>query len=142
LIRVAKLGLVLYVAVFVLAACYASLLLWAAMRGLHGASNTLIFGCGALFIVRAIFATRAGLLRLRELSGAQPAAVPWAASDKVFAIGDVVAVGSLALTAWVFSTNEDRMGAPMAPFGTGLAIAYPFYFAATFRRLRRELSGT
>jgi hypothetical protein len=142
LIQPARLGLKLYVAVFVLAGAYASLLLLAAMRGLHNAQNSIIFGCGILFIIRAFFASRAGIVRVRELADPEPAALAWVASDTVFAIGDVIAVISLALTAWAFWTNQNRLEVPVAPFGIGIAIAYPFYFAATFRRLRHEGGGT
>ena len=142
MIRLARFGFGVYLAVFVLAGLYASLLLLAAMRGYHNAHNTIIFGCGVVFIVRAFFASRAALFRIRELGGEPPAALPWLASDTVFAIGDVIAVGSLALTAWAFWTNQDRLDAPVAPFGIGIATAYPFYFAATFRRLRQEWAGT
>jgi hypothetical protein len=52
------------------------------------------------------------------------------------------AVGSLGLTAWAFWTNKNMMAAPVAPFGMGQAIPYPFYFAATFQRLRRHWAET
>jgi hypothetical protein len=88
LIQPARLGLKLYVAVFVLAGAYASLLLLAAMRGLHNAQNSIIFGCGILFIVRAFFASRAGIVRVRELADPEPAALartgwmsPWRHSE-------------------------------------------------------------
>jgi hypothetical protein len=136
LIRFARLGLKLYVAVFALAGLYASLLLVAALRGLHNARNTIIFGCGLVFIVRAVFALRAGIWRVRELAAPQPGALSWVASDTVFAIGDVIAVVSLGLTAWAFWTNHDRLEAPVAPFGIGIAASYPFYFAAAIQRIR------
>jgi hypothetical protein len=142
LIPLARLGLKLYVGVFVLAGLYASLLLLAAMRGLHNDRNTIIFGCGILFIVRAFFASRAGIWRIREFAVPEPAALAWVVSDTVFAIGDLIAVISLALTAWAFWTNQNRLDAPVAPFGIGIAAAYPLYFAAAFRRLRHEWAGT
>jgi hypothetical protein len=140
--RLATLGFGIYLAVFVVAGLYASMLLLVAMNGYHSAQNSLIFGCGLVFITRAIFASRTALLRIRALRSAHPGALNWTANDTVFAIGDVFAVGSLAWTAWVFAHNENRMGAPVAPFGIGLATAYPFYFAATFRRVRQEWAGT
>ena len=142
MIRFARAGHVIYLAVFILAGSYASLLLLTAMRGLHNAQNTAIFGCGVFFIVRAVFAARASLFRIRALGEAQPDPVPWLASEKVFAMGDVFTVGSLGLTARVFWTNEDRLYTPVAPFGIGLAIASPFYLAATFQRLRQEWANT
>jgi hypothetical protein len=132
----------MYVAVFVLAGLYASLLLLAAMRGYHNAQNTIIFGCGVIFIVRACFAARAGIFRFRALGEEPPKPSPWLASDTIYVTGDVIAVGSLGLTAWAFLTNENPLDAPVAPFGIGIATAYPFYFAATFRRLRQEWAGT
>lgn len=140
--RFGRTGHLVYLAVFVLAGLYASLLLLATINGLHSEQNSLIFGCGVFFIARAIFASRAALLRKRALEETPPSALPWHASDTVFTIGDIAAVGSLALTAWVFATNQDRMGAPLAPFGIGLAIAYPFYLAATLQRLRRPWAET
>lgn len=141
MIRFARVGHIFYLVVFVLAGLYATLLLLAAMRGFHNERNTAIFGCGIIFIARAFFASRAALFRIRALGEPEPASIPWLASDTVFAIGDLIAVGSLGLTAWAFWTNQDRFDAPVAPFGIGIAIAYPFYFAATFRRLRQELAG-
>jgi hypothetical protein len=131
----AKYGRALYVLVFIAAGSYASLLLLTSMWGWQNAGNTLIYACGILFIVRAVFASRAAIARLR---GADLPAGPRRTSDTFFAIGDGIALGSLACTALLLSTGDYRLATPVVPFGMGLAGAYLFYLIAVFTRLTNK----
>jgi hypothetical protein len=128
----AKYGRLLYVLVFSVAGLYASLLLLSAMWGWQSTPNTLIYACGILFIVRAGFASRAAILRIR---GASPPAESQRASRTLFTIGDGIAVGSLAWTAHMLIRGDYRLGTPVVPFGMGLAAAYLFYLIAVCLRI-------
>ncbi len=133
MIAIAKYGRVLYLLMFVVAGLYASLLLLTSMWGWQSAANSLIYACGILFIVRAIFASRTAITRLR--AGAPPSG-PRRSSDTFFAIGDGIALGSLACTALVLSTGDYRLTTPVVPFGVGLAGAYLFYLIAVLLRFK------
>ena len=128
----AKYGRLLYVLVFTIAGLYALLLLVSALWGWQSTSNTLIYACGILFIARAVFSSRAGIQRIRA---AGPPVQRQRASRTSFAIGDAIAVGSLAWTALSLSAGDDRLGTPVVPFGVGLAGAYLFYLIAVCLRI-------
>jgi len=127
-----KYGRLLYVLVFAVAGLYALLLLLTAMWGRQSAQNTLIYACGILFIVRAVFASRAAMQRIRS---AGPPVQSRRASRLLFAIGDAIALGSLAWTAHMLTTGDHSLGVPVAPFGMGLAAAYLFYLIAVCLRI-------
>ena len=122
---------VVYVLMFLAGGIYASLLLLSSMWGKQSAANTLIYACGVIFIVRAVFASRAGIQRLRD---ANAPAAPRRTSDMVFAVGDGIALGFLACTAHLLATGDHRLGTPVVPFGMGLALAYLFYLVAACLR--------
>jgi hypothetical protein len=130
----AQIGNALYGLVFLLFGLYACLLLWTAMAGRHSATNTFIAGCGIVFIVRALFVVRAALSRFRARESIL--AGPWRASGVMLGIGDAIVCISLAWTAYVFWSNEDRLNVPVAPFGIGLACTYIFYGVGFLMRLR------
>ena len=126
---------VLYVLVFAVAGLYASLLLYSAMSGWQNSQNTLIYACGILFIVRAVMASRAAILRIR---GDEQPAKSGRVSRIFFTSGDAIALVSLACTAWVLSTGDHRLGTPVVPFGLGLAAAYPLYLIAVCLRIAEK----
>ena len=127
-------GRVVYLLIFITAGLYASLLLLSSMWGWQSTANTLIYACGILFIVRAVFASRTAIRRLSADAPGQP----WPASEKFFAIGDAVALVSLACTAQLLASGDHRLGTPVVPFGMGLAIAYVFYLVAVCLRLSNK----
>ena len=128
----AKLGRLLYVLVLAIAGLYALLLLLSAMWGRPSTQNTLIYACGILFIVRAAFASRAAIQRMR---GVPPPAESRRASRALFTIGDAIALVSLAWTARMLAVGDYRLGIPVVPFGMGLAGAYLFYLIAVCLRI-------
>jgi len=131
LIRIAGYAHALYGLVFLLAGLYASLLLLTSMWGWQNSANSLIYACGILFIVRAGFAARVVIVRMR--AGITAKTRP--PFDWLFAIGDAVAVGSLAWTAQLLATGDHRLDTSVVPFGMGLAVAYLFYLIAVCRKL-------
>ena len=126
---------VVYVLMFVTGGLYATLLLLSSMWGRQSTANTFIYACGVIFIVRAVFASRSGVLRLRS---ADATAVPRRTSDLVFAVGDGIALGFLACTAHLLVTGDHWLGTPVTPFGLGLVIAYLIYLVAVCLRFNNK----
>jgi len=126
-----KYGRFFYGVLFLVSGLYAFLLFATAASGRQNARNTIVFGCLIVFITRAWFVTRDTLLRPAH-PDERPARTPW---STLLTLGDLIVLGSLIATVYVFATSENPIDSPTAPLGLGISIGYLFYLVAVPMRI-------